>query len=174
MFMLLEHLFHSLSHLPVWKWVPEFWCVYTPHPVLLRTPCQLVVLRKQHLSCQSVCFVLCIVSVHGWVPELSSVLLRAAHQLVALRKQHLCCWSICFILYPTYLSVNGYLELWCAYTPHLVPLRTACKLAALRKQPSICFTLYPTYRIAGNFRGVQCFTVFAESFLPRKKEPVKF
>jgi len=119
--------------------------VYTPHSVLLRTPCQLVALRKQHLSCQSVCFVLCIVSVHEWVPELSSVLLRAAHQLVVLRKQRLCCWSICFFLYPSYLCVNGYLELWCLYTPHLVLLRTACKLAALRKRPSICFTLYPTY-----------------------------
>lgn len=120
-------------------------CVYTPHPVLLRASCQLVALRKQRLSCQSVCFVLCIVSVHEWVPELSTVLLRAAHQLVALRKQHLCCWSICFILYPTYmyLCVNGYLELWCAYTPPLVLLRTACKLVVLRKQPSICFTLYP-------------------------------
>jgi len=30
------------------------------------------------------------------------------------------------------------------------------------------------YRIVGNFRGVQCFAVFAESFLPRKKEPVNF
>jgi len=30
------------------------------------------------------------------------------------------------------------------------------------------------YRIVGNFRRVQCFAVFAESFLPREKKLLKF
>ena len=39
---------------------------------------------------------------------------------------------------------------------------------------SKCLDQLAIYRIAENFRGVQCFAVFAESFLPRKKEPGKF
>ena len=130
----------------------SFWHVCGTLRVLFRIAFKLVALRKQRLSCPSVCFTLhptylydngCLKFWCVYTPHL--VLLRAPHQLVALRKQHLCCWSICFILYPTYmyLCVNGYLELWCVYTPPLVLLRTACKLVVLRKQPSICFTLYP-------------------------------